>query len=115
MTAGRIGAIHVVGRVKCSAEIADLLGGQRSSLFYAHDYPRRDDPLIGVLVCFPWSEEVADKRPPACPLGDFGNHVGSLEGPFGRPWPNSKAPPSATVVSSVVMTAWARSSTRRSR
>jgi hypothetical protein len=82
MATGRIGAVRVVGRVECGTEVSDLLGRQRSSFFYAHHYPRRDDSSIGVLVGFARSEQVPDERPTACPLADFGNHVGSFEGPF---------------------------------
>jgi hypothetical protein len=85
MAASRIGPIGVVGRVECSAEVGDLLGGQRSFLFYTHDYPRRDDLLIGVFVGFPWPEEVPDECPPTFALGDFGNHLGGFEGPLA--WP----------------------------
>jgi hypothetical protein len=43
MAAGRIGSIRVASRVESGTEVRDLLQRQRSSLFYAHHYPRSDD------------------------------------------------------------------------
>jgi hypothetical protein len=111
---GRIGTIGLIGGVEGRAEMGDLLGGQHSSLCYAHHKPRRDDPLVGVLVRSAWPEEIPDERLSAFALGDFGDHAGGFENPPAWPRPNSKVPPRAATVSSVVTTAPKSTSARRS-